>query len=192
MATIALIAPHPVPARTAQTVWTIDPAHTGVEFAVRHLMISTVKGRFAGVTGTGDRRRRRSRRGQPVDITIDAATIDTREAQRDAHLEAPPTSSMSRRFRRSRSGAAARPNSPRGHLQAGRQPDHPRRHSRGRARRDVFRVIPRTRGATSDRALPLSTKIKRSDYGLVWNPAARGRRRDLSETRSESRSKRSS
>ena len=67
-----------------RTVWTIDPAHTGVEFAVRHLMISTVKGRFAGVAGTvttGE-----DLTTADVDITIDAASIDTREPQRDAHL----------------------------------------------------------------------------------------------------------
>ncbi|MCL6500311.1 MAG: YceI family protein, partial [Firmicutes bacterium] len=32
--------------------WSIDPAHTTVEFAVRHMGISTVKGRFKGVSGT--------------------------------------------------------------------------------------------------------------------------------------------
>ena len=70
----------------AQTTWTIDPAHSQVEFAVRHLMISTVRGRFAGVTGTvvadeGDLSTAQ------VDVTIDVHTIDTREAQRDAHLK---------------------------------------------------------------------------------------------------------
>ncbi len=32
-------------------VWQIDPAHTSVEFSVKHLMIAKVKGRFADVTG---------------------------------------------------------------------------------------------------------------------------------------------
>jgi polyisoprenoid-binding protein YceI len=67
------------------TTWQVDPAHSHVEFAVRHLMISTVKGRFATIAGTlvGDD-------GDPenasVELTIPAASIDTREAQRDAHL----------------------------------------------------------------------------------------------------------
>jgi polyisoprenoid-binding protein YceI len=74
----------PAAAPGSRIVWTIDSAHTGVEFAVRHLMISTVKGRFAGVAGTviaGDDLTKAE-----VDITIDAASIDTREPQRDAHL----------------------------------------------------------------------------------------------------------
>ena len=37
---------------TARTTWTIDPIHSSVEFAVRHLMITTVKGRFTDVQGT--------------------------------------------------------------------------------------------------------------------------------------------
>ena len=73
-------------ATPARTTWTIDPTHTQVEFAVRHLMISTVRGRFAGVTGTVV-----ADEGDPstahVDVTIDVHTIDTREAQRDAHLK---------------------------------------------------------------------------------------------------------
>jgi polyisoprenoid-binding protein YceI len=34
------------------TTWQVDPAHTNIEFAVKHLMISTVRGRFSDVTGT--------------------------------------------------------------------------------------------------------------------------------------------
>ncbi len=69
----------------AATTWTIDPSHTEVGFAVKHLMISTVRGRFAGVTGAiafveGDFSQ------ASADVTIDAATIDTREEKRDAHL----------------------------------------------------------------------------------------------------------
>jgi len=67
------------------TSWTIDPAHANIEFGVRHLMISTVKGRFTGISGTiaaGERGFADAR----IDVTIDAKTIDTREPQRDAHL----------------------------------------------------------------------------------------------------------
>jgi polyisoprenoid-binding protein YceI len=73
-------------ATTAGTTWTIDPAHSQVEFAVRHLMISTVRGRFAGVKGTVVADEGNLANAQ-VDVTIDVHTIDTREAQRDAHLK---------------------------------------------------------------------------------------------------------
>ena len=66
-------------------VWHIDPTHTNVEFGVRHLMISTARGRFAGVEGSvrvedGDLTTAQ------VDVTIDAASVDTRVEQRDEHL----------------------------------------------------------------------------------------------------------
>ena len=68
-----------------QTIWTIDPAHTEVGFSVKHLMISTVRGRFGDVRGTitldGSDLTRAS-----VEAEIATATIDTRQEQRDAHL----------------------------------------------------------------------------------------------------------
>lgn len=67
------------------SIWTIDPAHTNVEFAVRHLMIATVKGRFADVAGTLTLDERDSTRST-VAVRIRAASIDTRVEQRDQHL----------------------------------------------------------------------------------------------------------
>ena len=67
------------------TTWTIDPTHSHVEFAVRHLMITTVKGRFADVQGTVRIDEADLSKSQ-ADITIGVASIDTREPQRDAHL----------------------------------------------------------------------------------------------------------
>jgi polyisoprenoid-binding protein YceI len=65
--------------------WRIDPAHSHVEFAVRHLMISSVKGAFNDVQGTVwvDESDPRT---VLVDVTIQVASIDTRQEQRDAHL----------------------------------------------------------------------------------------------------------
>lgn len=65
--------------------WQIDPTHSHVEFAVRHLMISTVKGRFGEVSGTLQVDATDPARSV-VDVTINVASIDTREPQRDAHL----------------------------------------------------------------------------------------------------------
>ena len=72
-------------AAAVATSWKIDPRHSHAEFAVRHLMISTVKGRFAEVTGalTGDET---DPGGASIELTIPVAGIDTRENQRDAHL----------------------------------------------------------------------------------------------------------
>lgn len=68
--------------------WTIDSAHSAAEFAVRHLMISTVRGQFSKVAGTIDYDGK-DVASIKVDATIDASTINTREAKRDEHLKSP-------------------------------------------------------------------------------------------------------
>ncbi len=69
----------------ATAPWQIDTAHTEIEFSVRHLMISNVKGRFSDPAGTVQYNPARPSDVQ-VDVTVPIATIDTRNAQRDAHL----------------------------------------------------------------------------------------------------------
>ena len=69
----------------ATSTWQIDPAHTVVEFAAKHMMVSTVKGRFGSVAGTLTVDEERPERSSVV-ATIDAASIDTRAELRDEHL----------------------------------------------------------------------------------------------------------
>ena len=56
--------------------WTIDPSHSTVEFSVKHMMITTVKGRFGGVEGTV-RTAAGSGDAWVAEVDIDASTIDT-------------------------------------------------------------------------------------------------------------------
>jgi polyisoprenoid-binding protein YceI len=70
------------------TQWQIDPSHSNVEFAVRHLMIASVKGRFGEFAGSVNIDPENASRPN-VDVTVDIASIDTRQAQRDAHLRSP-------------------------------------------------------------------------------------------------------
>jgi polyisoprenoid-binding protein YceI len=75
-------------AAPARTRWTIDATHSHVEFSIRHLMIATVKGRFGELEGTvelDDVDPANTR----VEVSIAAASVDTRVAQRDAHLRSP-------------------------------------------------------------------------------------------------------
>ena len=72
-------------ARTATSTWTIDKAHSAVEFAVKHLMISTVKGQFREFEGTLRLDEEAPERSS-VDASIGVASIDTNVADRDAHL----------------------------------------------------------------------------------------------------------
>ena len=68
------------------TTWNLDPIHSNAEFKVRHMMISNVKGQFKGLTGTL-KLNHADPRESGVEVSIDAATIHTNDAQRDAHLK---------------------------------------------------------------------------------------------------------
>jgi len=83
--TVAVLA---APALATASTWNIDPAHTSAQFAVRHLVISTVRGQLGKVSGVvnlddGDLTK------SSVQASIDAAGIDTREQKRDEHLRGP-------------------------------------------------------------------------------------------------------
>ncbi|HWY45699.1 MAG TPA: YceI family protein [Candidatus Sulfotelmatobacter sp.] len=70
----------------ATTTWQIDPAHTAAQFAVKHMMISTVRGEFKNVTGTviwDDQDVTKSK----VNVTIDTKTVNTGEEKRDQDLK---------------------------------------------------------------------------------------------------------
>jgi polyisoprenoid-binding protein YceI len=69
----------------AQT-WTIDTSHSAAHFAVRHMMVSTVRGDMGKLTGTVTFDPARPSAGS-IEATIDATGIDTREAGRDKHLK---------------------------------------------------------------------------------------------------------
>jgi polyisoprenoid-binding protein YceI len=68
-----------------QSTWQLDPVHTTVEFAVKHMMFTTVRGRFTKLSGMvmvdED-----NLAGSTVEVEIDATSIDTGVADRDAHL----------------------------------------------------------------------------------------------------------
>ncbi len=86
--TAATVSKPSATASLAGTRWELDPVHTTVEFAVKHMMITTVRGRFDKLTGSAYVNPDHPETPQ-VEVTIDAASIDTREARRDEHLRSP-------------------------------------------------------------------------------------------------------
>jgi polyisoprenoid-binding protein YceI len=65
--------------------WQIDASHTSIEFSVRHMMISKARGQFERFSGTINLDENNPG-NTTVDIEIEAASINTRDAQRDGHL----------------------------------------------------------------------------------------------------------
>jgi polyisoprenoid-binding protein YceI len=155
--------------QTATTTWNIDPVHSVAEFKVKHMMISNVKGQFATVTGvlTLDETDHPNSR---IEAFIEAASINTRDAQRDTHLKSedffhaekfPTLTFKSTRITRTGNGELAVA----GDLTI-----------RGVTRNVVFSVegpTPPAKDPWGNTRLGLSatTKINRKDFGLIWNAA---------------------
>jgi polyisoprenoid-binding protein YceI len=155
--------------QTATTTWNIDPVHSVAEFKVKHMMISNVKGQFPKVSGSlilDESNPANSR----VEASIEAASIETRDAQRDAHLKSPdflhvekfPTLSFkSTKVSQVQDGELAIE----GDLTI-----------RGVTRKVVFTVEGPTLPAkdpwgNTRVAAAATTKINRKDFGLTWNTA---------------------
>lgn len=155
--------------QTALTTWTIDPVHSVAEFKVKHMMISNVKGQFTGVSGKLTLSQEDITRSQ-IEATIDAATINTRDAQRDTHLKSadffdaekfPTLSFKSVRVKRVSNEELA---------VEGELTIH------GVTRNVVFAVEgPTAPGkdpwGNTRIGISATTKINRKDYGLTWNAA---------------------
>jgi polyisoprenoid-binding protein YceI len=156
-----------LPASAGTTTYQIDPRHSSAGFGVTHLMLSTVRGEFHGVTGTvvvDDTDISKS----SVNVTIDATSVDTREPDRDKHLKSeaffdvakyPTITFQSTKVERNADGTLKVT----GDLTI-----------RGVTKTDVLTAtLPKApikdpwglqRTATS-----ASTKINRQDFGVAWN-----------------------
>ena len=150
----------------ATTTWTIDPTHSHVEFAVRHLMIASVRGRFDGVKGTvitddSDPAAARAH------VEIAAATIDTREPQRDTHLRSADFFDVEKHPAITFTSTRVTDISGDRFNLIGDLTMH------GVTREVILHVTSEGRGKDpwgGERAgYSAATKIKRSDFGLTWN-----------------------
>ena len=153
------------------STWTIDTAHSGVEFSVTHMMVSRVRGQFNGITGTitfdGS-----DPLAASVDVTIPAATVHTGMAPRDNHLRGADFLDAERfpmlSFRSTRVEPAG-----------GSQfrilgeltiRDVSRPVAIEATLGGVFRAMPTGDGPASRKvAVSGSTKINRREWGLNWN-----------------------
>lgn len=147
--------------------WTIDASHSGVHFSVRHMMITNVRGEFQKLSGSV---RYDAKRPEQLEIraSIDAASINTREPQRDGHLrsadfldvEQYPQLTFVSRSTKLKSG---------GDLEVtGDLTIH------GVTRPVVLHVdtpTPESKDPFGNVRVGASatTKIKRSDFGMTWN-----------------------
>ena len=155
--------------QTTTTTWNIDPAHTVAEFKVKHMMIANVKGHFSKVPGAlflDETDLANSR----VEATSEAASIHTRDEQRDAHLKSADFFHVEKfptlHFKSTGINVAGEEElSVEGDLTI-----------RGVTRKVRFAVEGPTPPAkdpwgNTRIGVSASTKINRKDFGLTWNAA---------------------
>ena len=156
------------------TTWTLDPAHTVIEFSAKHMMFTTVKGRFGAFRGALRVDEQHPQRSS-VEVEIEAPSLDTRTAMRDDHLrsadflhvaEHPAITFQSTRLALP-PGAPLRPGlafKVVGDLTI-----------RGTTREVVLDATFTGEGTgpsgTQIKAFAASTRIDRKDFGLTWNVA---------------------
>jgi polyisoprenoid-binding protein YceI len=85
---VAFVVTIALPVLAHADTWQTDPVHTNVEFTVRHMMISNVKGQFQKTSGTITANGNDPASAK-IDATIDASSVDTRVEGRDEHLKGP-------------------------------------------------------------------------------------------------------
>jgi polyisoprenoid-binding protein YceI len=74
--------------QAATSIWELDPTHSSVEFSVKHMMMTTVRGRFKEMSATITADEQHPE-GCCVEVSIRTASIDTGVADRDVHLRSP-------------------------------------------------------------------------------------------------------
>jgi polyisoprenoid-binding protein YceI len=150
-----------------KTTWKLDPAHTTIEFSAKHMMITTVKGRFVDLEGTITADEQDFSKSEVV-ATMKTASLDTRNDQRDTHLRSADF------------------------LDVETHPEVTFKSTRIEGRKEKFKLIGdlTIRGTTRPITLDVtfegegkdpwggtrasfsaSGKIDRRDYGLTWNVA---------------------
>jgi polyisoprenoid-binding protein YceI len=77
-----------VPASAQSDTWQLDPAHSSAQFSVQHMTISTVRGAFTKLAGTVQYNPADVAKTS-IDVTIDAASVDTRVEMRDKDVRGP-------------------------------------------------------------------------------------------------------
>jgi polyisoprenoid-binding protein YceI len=155
--------------QASTATWNIDATHSVAEFKVKHMMISNVKGQFSKVTGALNLNESDLSKSE-VEATIETASLETRDAQRDAHLKSadffdvekfPSMQFKSTKVRQVRDGELA----VEGELTI----------------RDITRPVtfdvegptPPTKDPWGNTRVGIAatTKINRKDFGLTWNAA---------------------
>jgi len=165
---IAMAVAVALPVLAHADTWQIDSSHTSVEFTVRHMMISNVKGQFQKTTGTITANGNDSASAK-IDVTIEASSIDTRVERRDAHLKSPDFLDVAKYPTITFKSTNVEADGPNKWKVTGDLTLH------GVTKQVVLDVegsgAPVQVMGNKREGASATTKIKRGDFGLTWNKA---------------------
>jgi polyisoprenoid-binding protein YceI len=145
--------------------WAIDPGRSSARFSIRHLMIENVTGGFSRVSGTIDVDGKDVTRSR-IEASIDATTIDTKDAGRDRHLRSADFLDVANFPEIRFASTKIRP------VEPGRLEVSGNLTIRGATRPvtlDVRTSPDKDDGSGKRRAATATATIHRKDFGLVWN-----------------------
>lgn len=146
----------------------IDPTHSSVHFSVRHMMVSNVRGEFSKVSGV-IAYDPQNHADASVEATIDVASINTRDTQRDAHLKSPDFLDLERFPVITFKSTKVEPHEGGGKL-TGDLTIHGVTHP---ITLDVEGPTPEVKDPWGKQRAGMSAtaKLSRKDFGLTWNAA---------------------
>ncbi len=155
------------PTPTVTSTWKLDPAHSHAEFKVKHMMISNVKGSFNSLSGILTEHATDAMLSS-VEASINVASVNTGDAQRDAHLKSADFFDLEKYRTMSFKSTQVKPNGDGGYNVTGDLTLH------GTTRQQTFVVDgPSAPGkdpwGNTRIGLSATVKISRKDYGLTWN-----------------------
>ena len=155
-----------VPMSAYASDWVFDSAHTSAQFAVKHMMVSTVRGAFSGVSGSvhlDDTDVAKS----TIEAVIPVATVDTREPKRDGHLKSPDFFDVAKFPTMTFKSTKVTPG------QGGKLTVEGILTLHGVSKAVVLEaeITPEVKGmgGRMSRGVSATTKVNRKDFGLVWN-----------------------
>ena len=148
--------------------WQIDPTHTSIEFSVKHMMFTTVRGQFRSFDGNLSIDPHNPTNSR-VEGSIDVASIDTGEEQRDAHLRSGDFFDVENNPKMFFRSTRIEP------LGANQYKVYGEMTIKDVTREIVFHIADEGQGqdpwGNQRRGISAETKLNRKDFGLTWNVA---------------------
>ena len=149
--------------------WIVDPSHSNAQFTVKHMMITNVRGEFSKLAGTVSYDASKPEATQ-IEATVEVGSLNSRDAQRDGHLKSPDFFDAEKFPNITFKSKSVKAKSKQDLSVTGYLTIHG-------VTKEVVLEVEGLSGPSNDPfgntrlGASATTKIKRDDFGIVWNGA---------------------